>query len=64
MHVNRDLLDEAKVKTGGVPDDEKQKQFNEIADDVDVLKDQLQQLEGEADGIACANPRVVWLTYF
>ena len=61
VHVNRDLLNKAKEKTGGVPDDEKQQQFNGIADDVEVLQEQLQQLLGEAEGIACANPRVVCL---
>lgn len=58
--VCRELLATAKEATGGSgPDDDLQQQFNDLTEDVDELKQQVIQLRAEAEGISCANPRVV-----
>lgn len=61
--VCRELLATAKEATGGSgPDDDLQQQFNDLTEDVDELKQQVIQLRAEAEGISCANPRVVSLS--
>ena len=52
-------MNAAAEKTGGKPTDEQQEQMNALSDDVAVLQEDLQRLLGEAEGITCANPRVV-----
>ena len=52
-------MNEAAEKTGGKPTEEQQQQFNALPDDIAVLQEDLQRLLGEAEGITCANPRVV-----
>ena len=47
------------AKTNGQPSPELQKQFCEVPNELEELRDELIRLRAEAEGIACANPRVV-----
>lgn len=55
----RQLLAAAKAVTCGNPDARLQEEFTALTEDVDELKQDAFRLRAEAEGIACANPRVV-----
>ena len=55
----RQLLAIAEEKTNGPPDEELQQQFCELSQDLEELQTNMVRLRAEAEGIACANPRVV-----
>ena len=55
----RQLKAVAEEKTNGPPDAELQQQFCELSQDLEVLQTEMVRLRAEAEGIACANPRVV-----
>lgn len=55
----RELKAAAEAKTNGAPDAELQALFCDLSADVDVLQADIIRLQAEAEGIACANPRVV-----
>ena len=55
----RDLKAAAEAKTNGPPDHELQQQFCALPQDLNVLQAEMIKLRAEAEGIACANPRVV-----
>ncbi|DBA90541.1 TPA: Structural maintenance of chromosomes protein 5 [Trebouxia sp. C0004] len=55
----KQLLAAAKAVTGGNPDARLQEEFTALTEDVDELRQDAFQLRAEAEGIACANPRVL-----
>ena len=55
----RELIAKAEEKTGGRPDGELQEKLSALPDDEEELQQEMLKLRAEADGIACANPRVV-----
>ena len=55
----RELIQKAEEKTGGRPDGELQEKLSALPDDEEELQQEMLKLRAEADGIACANPRVV-----
>lgn len=55
----RQLLAIAEEKTNGQPDEKLQQQFCELSQDMEELQTDMVRLRAEAEGIACANPRVV-----
>lgn len=55
----RQLLAIAEEKTNGPPDEELQAQFCKLSHDLEELQTDMVRLRAEAEGIACANPRVV-----
>jgi len=55
----RALLAAAKEKTNGPPDQTLQDEFETLSNNVDELQQDTLRLRAEAEGIACANPRVV-----
>ena len=55
----RQLKAEAEEKTNGVPDEELQAAFCALSANLEKLQTDVVRLRAEAEGIACANPRVV-----
>lgn len=55
----KELIQKAEEKTGGRPDGELQEKLSALPDDEEELQQEMLKLRAEADGIACANPRVL-----
>ena len=55
----RRLKAEAEEKTNGQPDEELQQAFCALSGKLEELQTEIVRLRAEAEGIACANPRVV-----
>lgn len=55
----RRLKAEAEEKTNGQPDEELQQAFCALSGKLEELQTEMVRLRAEAEGIACANPRVV-----